>query len=136
LQDCPPETLVNAFDNTIAYTDRLLAKAIGWLQSRGGSNEPALLYVSDHGESLGENNLYLHGLPYAIAPREQKQVPLVFWSPAGSAAPERLDPACLRARLDVPLSHDHLFHTVLGLLGVQADEYRPELDPFAPCAQP
>ena len=136
LQDCPPETLVNAFDNTIAYTDRVLAQAIAWLQPRGSSYEPALLYLSDHGESLGENNLYLHGLPYAIAPREQKHVPLVFWQPADAAKPERLDPGCLRARRDAPLSHDHLFHTVLGLLGVQADEYRPQFDAFAPCARP
>ena len=63
-------------------------------------------------------------------------MPLVFWQPADATEAQRLDPACLRARRDAPLSHDHLFHTVLGLLGVQADEYRPERDAFAPCARP
>ena len=136
LQDCPPEALIDAYDNTIAYTDRVLARAIGWLSGQAGY-DPALLYVSDHGESLGENRLYLHGLPYGLAPRAQKHVPLIYWQPAaGAGQPERIDAGCLRQRLDAPLSHDHLFHTVLGLLGVQAEEYRAALDAFAPCARP
>jgi lipid A ethanolaminephosphotransferase len=132
LQQCDRASIINAYDNSIAYTDHVLNAAIDWLAAQQGRYDPALLYVSDHGESLGENNLYLHGLPWSFAPREQKQVPLIFWQPAS----ERLDSACLRARRDAPLSHDHLFHTVLGLLGVQADEYRPERDAFAPCGRP
>ena len=93
-----------------------------------------MLYISDHGESLGENNLYLHGLPYALAPLAQTHVPMIVWpGPAGTSAPLL---ACLRARRDAPLSHDNLFHTVIGLLGVEAAEYREALDAFASCRRP
>ncbi|MDP1790264.1 MAG: phosphoethanolamine transferase, partial [Methylibium sp.] len=81
----------------------------------------------------GENNLYLHGLPYAIAPREQKQVPLIAWLPPQRLQADRLDLSCLRGRLDTALSHDNLFHTVLGLARVRASEYQPALDALAPC---
>ena len=131
LRECEPASLMNAYDNSIAYADHVLAQAVGWLQGQTKAHDPALLYVSDHGESLGENGLYLHGLPYAIAPREQTQVPMIAWLPAG--APTRAD--CLVAQREQPLSHDHLFHTVLGLLRVTAAEYQPRLDAFAACRQ-
>ena len=134
LQQCDRQALVNAYDNSIRYTDRVLGQAIAWLERQQASHQPTLLYVSDHGESLGENGLYLHGLPYAVAPREQKHVPMLVWRPAGAQGDVRLD--CLAARRDVPLSHDNLFHTVAGALGIQAPEYRPELDAFAPCRAP
>ena len=132
LQECSRESVVNAYDNTIAYTDHFLAETIRWLRQHAEGHDPTLLYLSDHGESLGENNLYLHGLPYALAPREQKHVPMVAWF--GGDRPGS-DPrlACLRQRRDVPLSHDHLFHTLLGLLGIEASEYVTSLDAFAPC---
>jgi lipid A ethanolaminephosphotransferase len=131
LQQCPHEQLLNAYDNSIAYTDHVLAQTIGWLRQQAGY-DATLLYVSDHGESLGENNLYLHGLPYAVAPLEQKHVPMILWqSPqAGAQA------ACLAGRRDVPLSHDNLFHTTLGLLGIAAAEYKQNLDAFAGCRAP
>lgn len=133
LHQCPRETLINSYDNSIAYTDRLLSKAIDWLQNMQSGYDTRLLYLSDHGESLGENGLYLHGLPYALAPREQTHVPMVAWLPDRSLHADRLDAACLRARLDTPLTHDHLFHTVLGLARVQASEYRAALDALDPC---
>ena len=133
LQDCPREQLVNAYDNTIAYTDLVLAKAIAWLGGQAASYDPTLLYVSDHGESLGENNLYLHGLPYALAPDVQKHVPWITWLGDGLASQRGLDMACLRGRLQQPLSHDNLFHTVLGLLDVQTSVYKTALDAYAPC---
>jgi lipid A ethanolaminephosphotransferase len=133
LQDCSREQLVNAYDNTIAYTDHFLAQAIAWLQQRQAGNDTALVYVSDHGESLGENNLYLHGLPYAIAPDVQKRVPWITWLSPGFAQRQRLDAACLRGRADVEISHDHYFHSVLGLLDVQTSVYQPGLDAYAAC---
>lgn len=133
LQDCSREQLVNAYDNTIAYTDHFLAQAIGWLQRRQASHDTALMYVSDHGESLGENNLYLHGLPYAIAPDVQKRVPWITWLSPGFARRQRLDMACLQGRADVEISHDHYFHSVLGLLDVQTGVYQPGLDAYAAC---
>jgi len=129
LQQCDRATVVNAYDNTIAYTDHVLAMAIAWMRAHGADAEPSLLYVSDHGESLGENNLYLHGLPYAVAPREQTHVPMLMWLPADRGA----QLACLQAKRDAPLSHDNLFHTVLGLAGVTAGEYQPALDIGAGC---
>ena len=134
LQQCEPQALINAYDNSIAYTDHVLAQAIAWLDRQRSAYRPTLLYVSDHGESLGENGLYLHGLPYAVAPREQKHVPMIVWQAQASGAALRMD--CLANRRDVPLSHDHLFHTVAGALGIRATEYRPELDAFAPCRAP
>ncbi len=92
-----------------------------------------LLYVSDHGESLGENNLFLHGLPYALAPREQTHVPMLIWLPPQTEAATGVARACLQARCDQPLSHDHLFHTVLGLVGVSSSLLKPALDLSSEC---
>ena len=92
-----------------------------------------MLYVSDHGESLGENGLYLHGMPYAMAPREQTQVPMILWVPAGGDLDRALKPGCLAALRDRPASHDNLFHSVLGLLDVQTAAYRSSLDVFDGC---
>ena len=136
LQDCSGEQLVNAYDNTIAYNDQFLAQAIGWLQQREASNDTALLYVSDHGESLGESNLYLHGLPYAIAPDLQKRVPWITWLSPGFAQHQHLDVACLRGRADAEISHDNYFHSVLGLLDVRSSVYQPALDAYAACRGP
>lgn len=130
LQQCDRASLVNAYDNSIAYTDHMLAQTVQWLQGQAPQFDTTMLYVSDHGESLGENNLYLHGLPYAVAPREQKHVPMIVWS-----APPSVN-ACLREKRDMPLTHDNLFHSVLGLLGISASEYQAGLDIFAACRTP
>ena len=129
LQDCPRQNIVNAYDNSIVYTDFVLNKAIDWLQSRVDTARGAMLYVSDHGESLGENNLYLHGLPYAIAPDFQKHVPWIAWQRPDFG----MDSNCLRQRRDVPISHDNLFHTVLGMMQVQTSVYDKSLDAYASC---
>nr|WP_316638647.1 phosphoethanolamine--lipid A transferase [uncultured Roseateles sp.] len=134
LQQCEPQQLINAYDNSIAYADHVLAQAIAWVKQRAPAYDAALWYMSDHGESLGENNLYLHGMPYAFAPREQTHIPMVLWLPeAGSAVAK----SCMRGKLDQPLSHDNLFHSVLGLMGVQTSIYQRDRDFFASCkAQP
>ncbi|MGZ5715398.1 MAG: phosphoethanolamine transferase [Caldimonas sp.] len=129
---CDPAELVNAYDNTIATTDHVLAATIAWLKSRTGS-APGLLYMSDHGESLGELGIFLHGLPFSLAPEVQKRIPFVAWLGDSLAARSGTDVACLRGRLDVPLSHDNLFHTVVGLLDLETSAYRAALDAFAPC---
>lgn len=138
LSECPHEQLVNAFDNTIAYTDYFLGQTLQWLQKRAqdGGNDTGLIYVSDHGESLGENNLYLHGVPYAFAPTEQTHVPMVAWFSPGLQKRMGLGMDCLRKQGAAPISHDHYFHTVLGLMDVKTQVYQRGLDALAPCEGP
>lgn len=135
LQDCDPQQLRNAYDNSIAYTDQFLGEAIAWLQRNPTGTDNALMYVSDHGESLGENNLFLHGMPYAIAPDVQKHVPWITWLSPGFAQASALSDSCLRARADARVSHDDYFHSVLGLMDVSTRVYQMAQDAYAPCRQ-
>lgn len=136
LQSCTREGLVNAYDNSIVYTDHLLAASIRWLKSQAPRSAPALLYLSDHGESLGENNLYLHGMPYSVAPDVQKRVPWITWLSPGFEQRSQLTTDCLQQQLDAPISHDNFFHSVLGLMQVNTSVYQPALDIYAKCSQP
>jgi len=129
---CPREQIVNAYDNALLYTDHVLAALIGKLQAAPGV-DTALLYVSDHGESLGEKNLFLHGVPYAIAPREQTQVPMVMWWSEGFGRSVGLNADCMRARAQQPAAHDHLFHSLLALLDVKTSLYAPDFDLTRAC---
>ena len=136
LQKCSREEITAAYDNALLYTDHVLASLIAKLQAASSEVDSVVIYVSDHGESLGENNLYLHGLPYAIAPDVQKQVPMVAWFSSGAPANLGLDTACLQARAQKPAAHDHLFHTTLGLLDVKTALYEREWDLTQGCRQP
>ncbi|MDR6755798.1 lipid A ethanolaminephosphotransferase [Mycoplana sp. BE70] len=129
--DCSTEEIVNAYDNTITYTDHFLSMIIDALKTREGRLDGAMIYMSDHGESLGENGLYLHGAPYLIAPKQQTHVPFVLWLGAQDKA--TVDAACLRQRAGEPASHDNLFHTVLGLMSVATTVYDPALDVLSGC---
>lgn len=133
LSKCGPQEIVNAYDNALLYTDHVLAGIIAFLKAREPRFDSAMLYVSDHGESLGENGLYLHGVPYAIAPSEQLKVPMVWWLSPGFTSSFGLDRECLVAQTARPWTHDHLFHSVLGLLQVQTSVYEPVLDVSATC---
>jgi lipid A ethanolaminephosphotransferase len=133
LPECSGEQLRNAYDNTIVYTDHVLGSTIRWLQSRGADYDGALLYVADHGESLGENNLYLHGLPYALAPDVQKHVPWITWLSPAFERRAGVALACLRSHAGAHLTHDNLFHSVLGLLQVHTSAYRRALDAYTGC---
>lgn len=134
LQECPPEQIQNAYDNSLRNTDHLLAETVRWLQTQ--QRPTALVYVSDHGESLGEKGLYLHGMPYRMAPTEQTHVPMLTWAskPLQQAQGLRLD--CLRAQAAQPWSHDNLFHTMLGLARVGTTARDGSLDMLAPCTAP
>lgn len=134
LHDCSQAELVNAYDNSIAYTDQVLASAIGWLRRHEDAYDGAMVYVADHGESLGENNLYLHGLPYSIAPDVQKRIPWITWLGPGFGGRTGIATECLRGLRDAPISHDNYFHAVLGLMQVRTALYRRALDPYAACA--
>jgi lipid A ethanolaminephosphotransferase len=136
LSECSREQITNSYDNTLLYTDQLLFSSIQWLKARENTLRSAMIYVSDHGESLGEKGIYLHGLPYAIAPDEQKQIPWLNWFSPEFAAAQRLDVACLKQNASQRITHDNLFHSVLGLLGVKTALHQPKLDVYAPCIKP
>ena len=133
LQECSREEVVNSFDNTILYTDHFLGQAIQWLKKSEASSATALLYVSDHGESLGENNLYLHGLPYRIAPDVQKRVPWITWWSSTFEKQSGVLRNCLKGKTEIALTHDHYFHSVLGLMNVSSEIYQDKLDVHADC---
>ena len=132
LSDCSRAQIVNAYDNAVLHTDDFVARTIHLLAGMH-DRDTALLYVSDHGESLGENGLFLHGVPYAIAPKEQTKVPMVMWLSSRFAGSRGLDLACLRGETRKPASHDNLFSTVLGLMQVETPERDPALDLAGRC---
>ena len=133
LSRCSRDEIVNAYDNAILYTDHFLAKAVDLLQKNDSRFETALFYVSDHGESLGENRIYLHGLPKSIAPAAQLHVPAVMWF--GSRFHAANSPALL-AKSRMRFSHDNVFHTVLGLFEIESATYRPAMDILKPAKKP
>ncbi|MDL2259519.1 phosphoethanolamine--lipid A transferase [Deltaproteobacteria bacterium OttesenSCG-928-K17] len=132
VQSCPTESIVNTYDNTIVYTDYVLNRVIDVLQKHP-QFEAGMLYVSDHGESLGENGLYLHGLPFSIAPDEQIKVPMILWMSEVMKTEDHLDYECLRRKAAESYSHDNLFHSLAGLLEVDTRMYDADLDIFTPC---
>ena len=134
LSDCRVEHVRNAYDNTIAYTDRFLGRTLAWLDAQSGQYDTGMIYLSDHGESLGENGLYLHGLPYALEPEQQVKVPMVAWLSRGMQRRTGVEPRCLQGRASQALSHDHLFHSLLGLMDVKTQVHDRRLDIFSWCA--
>lgn len=134
LQECPPEQLQNAYDNSLRNTDHLLAETVRWLQTL--QRPTALVYVSDHGESLGEKGLYLHGMPYRMAPTEQTHVPMLAWASKALQQTQGLRLECLKGQAEQPWSHDNLFHTILGLARVGTTALDGKLDMLAPCTGP
>lgn len=134
LRYCSAAEILNAYDNSLLYTDFFLSGVIDFLARSQTKYDTAMLYMSDHGESLGESGLYLHGMPYPIAPSVQKRVPLVMWLSPGFRRSFQVDQGCLRSRASsVEVSHDNLFHSLLGVLDVQTQAYDVALDMFAPC---
>lgn len=130
LSQCSREEISNAYDNAILYTDFFLGKVIELLKNNDRKFETALLYVSDHGESLGENGVYLHGLPPAIAPDAQVHVPAIMWLGSGF---NDVDFAALRRKRDARFTHDNIAHTVLGAMEIESTVYRPEMDILDGC---
>jgi lipid A ethanolaminephosphotransferase len=133
LSQCSREEIGNAYDNAILYTDFFLGKVIELLKRNEGQFETAMLYMSDHGESLGENGVYLHGLPRAIAPEAQLHVPAVMWFGGGY---DQIDVAALQNKRDIRFTHDNLAHTMLGFLEVRTSVYRPTMDILDGCRKP
>ncbi|MEZ8123325.1 phosphoethanolamine transferase [Vibrio splendidus] len=134
IENCTKEQVVNTYDNTILYTDFFLSQAIQKLEKLTDKYNVALMYISDHGESLGENGIYLHGMPYSLAPKEQTHVPMIMWMSDGFAEQKGINQTCLRkAGKEQSFSQDNLFDSLLGLMDVQTKEYRENQDIFAAC---
>ncbi|WP_294034611.1 MCR-2 family phosphoethanolamine--lipid A transferase [uncultured Moraxella sp.] len=115
LAKCEHQSLINAYDNALLATDDFIAKSIDWLKTHEANYDVAMLYVSDHGESLGENGVYLHGMPNAFAPKEQRAVPAFFWSNNTTFKPTASDTA---------LTHDAITPTLLKLFDVTAGKVK------------
>lgn len=124
LNTCSHEQIINTYDNTLLYTDFIIKSLIDMLK-QNPTKETSLLYLSDHGESLGENGIYLHGMPYLIAPKDQKHIPMIFWSKDSKLSQD------LQSKKDYKLSQDNLFSSLLGYFGVNSKEYETNYDIFS-----
>ncbi|WP_210643315.1 phosphoethanolamine--lipid A transferase [Pseudomonas sp. Tri1] len=133
LNNCSRESIVNGYDNTLVYTDHVLSTLIDLLRANQDKVDTAMLYLSDHGESLGEYNLFLHGTPYMLAPEQQKHVAMLAWFSDSYQKAFSVDTHCLQLSRQKPLSQDNLFHSMLGLLEVNSKVYNQDLDLFASC---
>ena len=123
LSKCDDQSVINGYDNAIRYTDYFLNNVINTLKAYEQDYDVVMVYISDHGESLGENNIYLHGLPYSIAPNAQKQVPVIVWSPTGNSIDgNSMDKISLASMIDQPVSHDFITPTLLGFFGITTNE--------------
>ena len=122
LSKCDDQSVINGYDNAIRYTDYFLDNVIETLKPYQQDYDVVMVYISDHGESLGENNVYLHGLPYSIAPNAQKQVPVIIWSPKDNS----IDSNSLSAMADQPVSHDFITPTLLSFFNITTKEVASE----------
>ncbi|WP_067519010.1 phosphoethanolamine transferase [Endozoicomonas ascidiicola] len=135
IENCTEEEIVNSYDNTIRYTDFFISQVIEKLKGLESRFHTAMIYISDHGESLGEGGAYLHGFPYDMAPLTQKRVPFMVWMSPGFVEEKRVDVSCLddKSGLQGIYSHDDIFHSLLGVMDVETAIYRPRSDVFSSC---
>jgi lipid A ethanolaminephosphotransferase len=131
---CTLDHIINAYDNTIRYTDHVLARLIEILGAADQTGvATAMLYVSDHGESLGEKNLFLHGVPFPFAPKEQTHVPMVLWLSKAFTREFGIEHGCVATQKTAQLRHDHYFHSVLGMLDISTSVRDDKLNIFRDC---
>ena len=135
VQNCTNEEITNAYDNTILYTDHFLDGLISLLDSMDEKYATAMMYISDHGESLGENGVYLHGLPYFMAPSQQTHVPLILWLSDHFKQNKGIDINCLKQHSNEKISQDYISHSVLGVMDITTQKYNPNLDIFFRCRE-
>lgn len=134
VQNCSREELVNTYDNTILYSDYVLAGLIETLANTSGVWDSSLLFLSDHGESLGENGIYLHSFPRRFAPKEQVNIPFIFWQGNSVSIESTKIKSCMK-NLAKSTTHDrvNIADTLLGLTDVKTDAYSALRDIFSPC---
>lgn len=132
LQNCDPAALRNSYDNSVLYSDYVLSEVVRRVQAQA-TVDSAVVFISDHGESTGESGFFLHGAPYAIAPREQTEVPMWLWFSTSFSQTRQLNEACLARAMQTPTSHDAVFPMLLKLMAISTKAYQRELDPLASC---
>lgn len=134
IQDCDHQALLNTYDNTILYTDDIVSRTIEELKARSDKFNTALVYLSDHGESLGESGIYLHGTPYMLAPSQQTHIPFLFWLSKDYQQNYALNRDCLTHKAaNDEVSQDNIFSTMLGMMDIKTKEYQRDLDILASC---
>jgi lipid A ethanolaminephosphotransferase len=133
VKSCNKEEIVNAYDNTILYTDYFLSRVIVFLQKQSKKFNTVLFYVSDHGQSLGENGIYLHGLPYYFAPEDQKHIPMILWLSDGYKKAYKIDERCLKGNSNARYTHDNVSHSIFGFFNIETSVYEPQYDIFSVC---
>lgn len=126
LEQCSQEEISNAYDNAILYTDTFLTNTIHLLKGYEKEYDTAMIYMSDHGESLGEGGVYLHGLPYFMAPDAQTHIGTLMWF--GKSMKKAVNTRALKLKADKEYTQDALFSTLLGLFNVQTKEYKKDMD--------
>lgn len=135
LKSCSTESIINSYDNSILYTDYIINYTISYLKELGNeSYQTAMLYTSDHGESLGEYGLYMHGEPYFVAPVDQKHIPFIMWFSDSMKQRKKVDEKCLKDRQKNSFSHDHIYHTILDFLEIKSSSFKPGLSILTNCA--
>jgi lipid A ethanolaminephosphotransferase len=134
IQDCDRQSLINTYDNTILYTDDIVSRTIDELKSHSDKLNTALVYLSDHGESLGENGIYLHGTPYMLAPSQQTHIPFLFWLSKDYQQNFSVNADCLASKAATEhVSQDNIFSTLLGMMDIKTSEYQPDMDILVSC---
>ena len=123
--------LINAYDNTILYTDFLVDSLINMLRSMTDWNS-AMIFISDHGESLGENKMFMHGLPMKLAPKVQYEIPFLVWTSDHfrDYKPISTEKDAPEGQLPAVLDQHYVFHSVLNLLSIQSPAYNKDYDIF------
>lgn len=134
IENCELDEIVNTYDNTILYTDFVLSQTIAKLKKLETKYNTALFYISDHGESLGESGLFLHGTPYSLAPEHQTKVPMIVWMSESFKQSKNVNTSCLKQAAEQnSYSQDNVFHSMLGIMDVETEVYNAEMDLFDQC---
>jgi lipid A ethanolaminephosphotransferase len=126
VEKCTQEEIANAYDNAILYTDNFLNETIQFLKQYDTQYNTAMIYMSDHGESLGEGGVYLHGMPYFMAPDAQTHIGAIMWFGEGMKQVVSVDE--IVKNKNKAYSQDNLFHTLLGIFNVETKVYKKEMD--------
>ena len=128
LDKCSKEQITNSYDNTILYTDYFLSEVINFLKKYDDKFETSMFYVSDHGESLGEYGVYLHGMPYSMAPKGVTHIPIIMWFGKQMISSQKVNLSTFNKQRDRSISHDDISHTLLGMFEIKTSLYKKERD--------